>query len=48
MGKKLTHFAGTGQDTIAVYGRKDLNARKKAAKEAGVDLPVRKVKKSDR
>lgn len=32
----------------AVYGRKDLKARQKAAKEAGVELAVRKVKRKDR
>lgn len=55
MGKKITHvvkpvglggpFDGSG---IGVYGRKDLAARKKAAKEAGVPLTVRKLKKGER
>lgn len=30
---------------VAVYGRKDLKARQKAAKEAGVEVTVRKAPK---
>ena len=52
MGRKITHvvrgldtgpFAGSGR---GVYGPEDLAAAKKAAKEAGANITVRKVSES--
>jgi hypothetical protein len=58
--KKITHVVSTPPKAdatltdlimggpIAVYGRKDLKERKKAAAEAGVPLAVRKLKRGER
>lgn len=58
--KKITHVVSsppkpdaTTADHImggptAVYGRKDLKARQAAAKEAGVPLHIRKLKRDER
>jgi hypothetical protein len=60
MGKKATHVISTPPKPdatladhimggpIAVYGRKDLAERKKAAAEAGVPLTVRKLGRDER
>ncbi|WP_214110671.1 hypothetical protein [Acrocarpospora catenulata] len=58
--KKITHIISTPPKPeasladhirggpIAVYGRKDLKARRKAAEEAGVELTVRKLRRGER
>ncbi|RSN12780.1 hypothetical protein DMB42_11420 [Nonomuraea sp. WAC 01424] len=59
MRKKITHILSSPAQgdsitdhivaaPIGVYGRKDLKARLKAAKEAGVPVQVRKVPRKER